>query len=96
MPSAEADESTLRFWTGLPFSVTLTLSVVSGADGFWGRVMMYARSGNNALPASTTWTPLESSAATAGKAPIAASTAISAGRESRRSRVTVGGPRRSW
>ena len=29
MPSADADESTLRFFTGLPSSVTLTSSVVS-------------------------------------------------------------------
>ena len=96
MPSAEADESTLRFLTGFPFSVTLTVSVVSGAAGFWGSVMMYARSGNSALPASTTWTPFESSAAAAGYAAIAASAAISARVESRRRRVTVGGPRRSW
>ena len=78
-----------------PFSVTLTSAVVTAEVGLFGSVRMYARSGNSALPASTTWTLLVSSAAAAGYAAIAARAAISARRGRRASRVTVGDPRRS-
>ena len=94
-PFAEADESTARFSTGVPSSVTVTSSVVRAGLRGSGSVRTYARSGKSAFPASTTWTPL-SSAAAAGKAPIAASAASKARTMRLRRRLTDGGPRRSW
>ena len=71
MPSADAAESTLRFSTGLPSSVTVTSSVVSAESRGSVSVRTYARSGKSAVPASTTSTPPASSAASAGSAAIA-------------------------
>jgi hypothetical protein len=95
MPSADAEESTLRSCTGLPFSVTLTSSAVSAEAGLLDSVRMYARSGKSAVPASTTCGPLASSAAAAGYAPIAARAATSARTSVRAGRVTGADPRRS-
>ncbi len=94
MPSAEAEDSTARFFTGWPFSVTVTSSVVSAGLCGLGSVRTYARSGNRGLPASTTWMPL-SSAAPAGSAPIAATTAMNATASERVTRLTGGDPQRS-
>ena len=94
IPCEDADVSTARFFTGLPFSVTFTSSVESGGLRGAGSVRMYERSGNSAVPASTTWMP--SSAAAAGNATSATRTAARAGTAKRATRLTVGGPRRSW
>ena len=45
---------TARFFTGAPFSVTDTSSVVRAGFLASGNVRMYARSGKIGLPASTT------------------------------------------
>ena len=78
IPSADAAVRTARFFTGLPFSVTVTSSVDSGGFFAVGVVRTSARSGNSAVPASTTWMP-PSSAAAAGNATSATRTAASAG-----------------
>ena len=94
MPSADAAERTLVFWTGLPSSVTVTSSVVSAESRGSASVRTYARSGKSAVPASTTWTP-PSSAASAGSAASEATAATSASGRRRAMRLTGGGPRRS-
>ena len=94
MPSAEADERTLRFFTGLPSSVTFTSSVVSAELRGSVSVRTYARSGKRAVPASTTCTPLWS-AADAGIAAKIARKAKAASAKRVARRLTGGGPRRS-
>jgi hypothetical protein len=54
IPFADAEENTLTFCTGLPFSVTFTSADVSGCLRGASSVSTYARSGNSVVPASTT------------------------------------------
>ena len=94
IPSAEADERTLRLFTGLPSSVTFTSSLVSTEPRGSVNVKTYARSGNRAVPASTTCKP-PWSAADAGIAAMVARRATVASAMRCAKRLTVGGPRRS-
>ena len=94
IPSAEAEERTLTLSTGLLSSVTFTSSVVSAELRGFGSVRTYARSGNRAVPASTTCKP-PWSAADAGIAAMVARRATVASAMRCAKRLTVGGPRRS-